>query len=462
VTAGAGPGRQDLHTFLAEYPAEHPEDVLVVDEPVSPDQVDTALLDELERRGRRPLVRCTNVDGLGLEVITNVFASRERVARLLGAHERTLHEAFQRAAARPVAPVVVDGSPLETVAEGDDVSLDALPLLTHFKHDRAAYLTSGVFVAEDPATGIGNLSYHRSMAIGPAELSTSLHSRGHLWRALGAARDRGEPLAVAIVVGAHPLFMLAAAARVAADVDERDVAGGLFGEPLEAILTPRHGIAVPAYSEFVLEGTIDPDAHGEEGPFGEFSGYSSHRSTNNVVRVEALLRRPDAVLLDVSGGRSPDHLNLGRIPREAEMAQRLRERFPDVVAVHYPSSGTHFHAYVAVRPSMAGSARQVMLALLGWDPYLKTVVAVDDDVDMTSDSDVLWALATRFQPDQDTFIVSGLPGSLLDPSSSASGTTSRMALDATRGPGFDAVAVAFDEGALARARALLDGQATSG
>jgi UbiD family decarboxylase len=103
-----------------------------------------------------------------------------------------------------------------------------------------------------------------------------------------------------------------------------------------------------------------------------------------------------------------------------------------------------------------------MLALLGWDPYLKTVVAVDDDVDMTNDSEVLWALATRFQPHEDVFVVSGLPGSLLDPSSSASGTTSRMALDATRGPDFDAVPVAFDEDALARVRALLDGQATSG
>jgi 2,5-furandicarboxylate decarboxylase 1 len=178
--------------------------------------------------------------------------------------------------------------------------------------------------------------------------------------------------------------------------------------------------------------------------------------------VDTVMRRPDALLLDVSGGRSPDHLNLGRIPREADVAHRMKERFPDVVAIHYPSSGTHFHAYVAVRGSLEGSARQVMLALLGWDPYLKTVVAVDDDIDLTRDSEVLWALATRFQPHRDVFIVVGLPGSLLDPSSSASGTTSRMALDATRGPGFEAVPVEFDEQALSRARALLGDQATSG
>ena len=76
-----------------------------------------------------------------------------------------------------------------------------------------------------------------------------------------------------------------------------------------------------------------------------------------------------------------------------------------------------------------------MLGLLGWDPYLKTVIAVDDDVDITDDSEVLWALATRFQPAEDIVILERLPGSALDPSSTPDGSTSRMGLDATRGPG---------------------------
>ena len=233
--------------------------------------------------------------------------------------------------------------------------------------------------------------------------------------------------------------------------DERAIAGGLFGAPLQLVRTPSHGIGVPAAAEFVLEGTIDPDAHAEEGPFGEFTGYSSDRSTNNVLRIDAMMRRKDAWLVDVVGGPYAEHLTLARLPREAEMSEKLKARFPSVTAIHYPNSGTHFHCYVALKQSRDGEARQIMLALLGWDPYLKNVVAVDSDVDITDDAQVLWAIATHFQPHRDLFVVDGLPGSPLDPSSSADGTTSRMGIDATRGSRFDGVRARVGDAAMQRA-----------
>ena len=123
--------------------------------------------------------------------------------------------------------------------------------------------------------------------------------------------------------------------------------------------------------------------------------------------------------------------------------------------MHYPNSGTHFHCYVALDQSRDGEARQIMLALLGWDPYLKTVIAVDSDIDISDDSQVLWALATHFQPHQDLFTIDGLPGSPLDPSSSANGTTSRMGLDATRSSGFDGIRAQLDPRIQGRMRQLL-------
>jgi 4-hydroxy-3-polyprenylbenzoate decarboxylase len=335
------------------------------------------------------------------------------------------------------------------------VDLARVPMLRHFETDRAAYITNAVIVAEDPHTGRGNLSYHRSMRASSNQLATSLHSRGHLWRMQQAAAAKGQALPVAMVIGAHPLFMLAAAARVPFGADERMVAGGLFGAPLQVVRTPKHGLLVPAAAEFVLEGLIDPEAKVEEGPFGEFTGYSSNRSTNHLLHVQTILKRSDAMLVDVVGGNSAEHLNLGRVPRESEMVTKLRERFPSVTAVHYPASGTHFHAYVALKQGRDGEARQVMLGLLGWDPYLKTVIAVDDDVDVTRDEEVLWALATHFQPHRDILMIDGLPGSALDPSASAAGTTSRMGLDATRGLQFEGVRATIAAASMERAAALL-------
>jgi len=437
---------QDFHRFLDDYRSRYADDVFVVTEEISPDQEVTALVWALAAQGREPLLYFERVNGT--RVATNIFASRERIARLLGTTTGRIHQTYQEKSRKAVDPKVVSSGPvLDSVEER--VDLAKLPLLRHFETDKAPYITNGIIVAEDP----GNLSYHRAMLHSKTELATSLHSRGHLWRLLENSKPKALP--IAMVVGAHPLFMMAASARVAFGVDERRIAGGLLGSPLEAIRTPKHGIRVPASAEIVLEGTLDPEAKAEEGPFGEFTGYSSNRTTNTLFRVETILRRRDAILVDVVGGNSPEHLNLSRVPRESEMAEKLMERFPGVTALHYPNSGVHFHAYVALRARREGEARQVMLALLGWDPYLKTVIAVDDDIGLTDDSQVMWALATHFQPHADVLIVDGLPGSALDPSASGAGTTSRMGLDATRGPNFEGVRARISDAAMARAAKIL-------
>ncbi|MGH9114626.1 MAG: UbiD family decarboxylase [Acidimicrobiales bacterium] len=452
---------QDFRVFLRQYEEDHPEDVLRVEEELSSDQDVTALVWKLASQGRGEMLVCPHVAGLGAQLVTNVFASRHRVARLLGTDVAGLHDAYQERARRAVDVRVLDDGPVSDEVEERSVDLASIPMIQHFETDRAPYITSGIICAQHPTTGVSNLSYHRAMIHSPSELATSLHSRGHLWRMLEAARASSGSLPAAMIIGGHPLFMLAASARVGPGVDERTIAGGLFGEALEVVPTPRYGIGVPATAEMVLEGVLDTEAVVEEGPFGEFTGYSSNRSTHTLFRVETVLRRRDAILIDVVGGNSAEHLNLARIPRESEMAERLKERFPSVTAVHYPNSGTHFHCYVALRQTRPGEARQVMLGLLGWDPYLKTVVAVDADVDVSDDASVLWALAAHFQPAQDLFLVEGLPGSPLDPSSSSAGTTSRLALDATRSPGFEGTRIEIAPRALARAAEVLGAAAAS-
>ncbi|MBK5571199.1 UbiD family decarboxylase [Ensifer sp. SSB1] len=448
--------KQDVRSFLADYRAEHPDDVITIDQQVLDDQDATALIWNLAERGRHPMLHLKDVSGVGSEVLCNIFASRDRIARLLGSTADRLHEAYQARANRPFTPEVLKQGPVtEQIISGDAVDLDALPMLKHFDTDRAKYITSGIIIGEHPETGAGNLSYHRAMIHSKNSLATSLHSRGHLWRLMNLAKEKGRPMPVAMVIGGHPLFMIAASARLAFGEDERDVAGGLMGEPLQVVRTPKYGIRVPAHAEIVLEGVLDPEAHVEEGPFGEFTGYSSDRSTNNLFTVETVMRRRDAILVSVAGGNSAEHLNLGRVPREAEVVEKLKARFPSITAVHYPSSGTHFHAYIAMKHTRDSEERQVMQGLLGWDQYLKTVVVVDADVDITRDSEVLWALATHFQPHKDVVIIEGLPGNALDPSASGIGTTSRMGLDATRGLNFHGVRARISDEACVRAAALL-------
>ena len=60
------------------------------------------------------------------------------------------------------------------------------------------------------------------------------------------------------------------------------------------------------------------------------------------------------------------------------------------------------------------------------------VLIVDDDVDVYNESEVLWAISTRFQADKDLMVVKGAMGVILDPSASDEGLTARMGIDATK------------------------------
>lgn len=452
------PSRQDLQTFLRDYSRSHPDDVLVVDEEVRDEQETTAVVYELRARAKSPLLVFTNVTGLDIPVVTNLFGSRARIAAMLGTDIRGIAEKLRLALTHSIPPAEVPNDTGLTVwQEAGDVDLRRLPLIMHFEGEGGPYITSGIVIAEDPdSPGLGNASYHRAMRTTANNvLGLNLGSRGDLWSYVGKCGERGTDLPVAMVIGAHPMFMIAAAATIPYEQDERHLAGGLLGEALEVVRTPGYGIGVPAASEFVLEGVIRPAMSAHEGPAAEFTGYYSQLSTKTMFEVERVLRRRNPILLDIISGDSAEHLDLGGLPRVALVERALKERFPNVTAVDYPLSACYFHCYVSVKPGRPTDPREVLLAVMSLDHYVKLVVVVDDDVDVAKEQEVLWAVATRFQADEDLLVIDKLRGSLLDPSSHEA-VTSRMGLDATRRPGFEAQRIGIAASAAERAVALLE------
>jgi UbiD family decarboxylase len=301
---------------------------------------------------------------------------------------------------------------------------------------------------------VRNLSYQRLQLKGPNRFGASLHSRGHIWDHLLRCEARGRNLEVAVVIGVHPAINLAAGAKVAMEVDEFDVAGALLGRPVELVKCKTIDIEVPAEAEFVLEGEILANEHEDEGPYGEYTGYSTYRSTRNVFAVKAITRRQKPIFHDIIPGYSSDHLLLGRSAKEAHVQMRLKEMVPNLVALNFPKSGTHFHAYLSIKKTAEGQARHALMLLLGLDPYLKFVVAVDEDVNVFDEEEVLWALATRFQADADMFMVPQVFCNRLDPSS-RDGMSAKLALDATTPLNWDVERAVVPREAAAKAAELL-------
>lgn len=442
-----------LRTFLDALPESQ---VLTLDQPLALDYVPTAIVLELEKRGKFPVLNIQRPEGFDMPVIANLFADRGRIAQMAGAASPAeFNQTWLYAEENAIPAIVVDSGPVqEIVIKGEDVDVRSLPISRHFEQDADRYIGSGILFCKDPDTGVRNLSYQRLQMKGKNRFGASLHSRGHIWDHLQRCEAQGRNLEVAVVLGAHPAVHLAAAAKVAMEVDELEIAGGLLKQPVKLVKCQTIDVEVPANAEIVLEGEILANTHEDEGPFGEYTGYSTYRSTRNVFVVKAITRRAKPIFLDIIPGYSNEHLLLGRVAKEAHVYDRLKEVLPTLKALNYPRSGTHFHAYMSFKKAVEGQARHALMLLFGLDSYIKLAVAVDEDIDVYNEEEVLWAIATRFQADTDMFMVPKVFCNRLDPSA-VDGMSAKLGVDATAPLTWDVERTSMPVEAVKAARALL-------
>ena len=251
---------------------------------------------------------------------------------------------------------------------------------------------------------------------------------------LQTAKERNDVLRVAMVVGAHPLFMLAASARVPYGTDERAIAGGLMGAPLDIVRTPRYGIGVPAAAEFVLEGSIDPAGYAEEGPFGEFTGHYSGGRNMTVVRIDKVSYRTKPIFESLYLGMPWTEIDYLMGPATCvPLYQQLKAEFPEVQAVN--AMYTHgLLAIISTKKRYGGFARAVGLRAMTTPHglgYVKMVIMVDEDVDPFNLPQVMWALSSKVNPAGDLVQLPNMSVLELDPGSSPAGITDKLIIDAT-------------------------------
>jgi UbiD family decarboxylase len=427
---------QDLRSYLDLLKRKRPDDWMVVSQEIDPVHEITALVVKLERElKRRPVLMLEKVRGTRFGVLTNLHASRARLALALGAAPDEMLRTYLRAMERPIPPrVVKDGPVKEVVLTGNQVDLGALPQIVHHEGDAGVFLTSAISFAKDPTAETWNCAYNRLMLKGRDTTSIHLTLGKHLWEFHRIAESRGEPLPVAFAIGVHPAIALGALAIGSVDEDERAIMGALLGEPLELVRAETSDVLVPAHAELVIEAEILPHQRTAEGPFGEFTGYSLGERQREVVKVKAITHRRDAIFQDIAVAHL-DHLLLSTIPIEANLYRAVRAMVPTVRQVRVPAP---FTCYVAIEQRIPGQAKNAILAVLGADLYMKRVVIVDHDVDVFDDRQVNWAIATRCQPDRDLTVISHVRGSDLDPSTSEDGYTAKWGVDATAKPSLSA------------------------
>ena len=433
---------KDLRTYLAQLKAKAPDQIRFVKEPISWEYDVTSYVTEMERLRSNPALIFENVKGSSIPIAVNLLGTVERINLAVNENTRDagsrlgFYDEWNRRFGKDKDPIQVNSGPVKDLKfKGSKIDLTSLPIPKFYEQDGGRYITAGLFLARNPENKEEvNLSFVRMHLQGKDRFGVSFHSRGHMWQYVEKAKALGEPLDSAVVIGAHPALYLAAAAKI---TNEYHKAGALMGEPMELVRCDTVDLPVPASAEIVLEGQVMLEEE-NEGPFTEYTGYISGRSTRNLFKVNAITRRKDSIFMAVAPSNSAEHLLLSGLPKQARISRAMMDfiHTPALDDIIWPVWGTHFACFMTLKDTVRGSpglAQQMSLLLLGLDHYVKLVGVLPEGTDLSDTGEVLEAIASRcdFVSGSGVNIVGTVYSQWLDPSSVKAGVSSKMILDAT-------------------------------
>lgn len=385
----------------------------------------------------------------GYRVLSNSLSSRKRLALTLDmpAGEtkmdfvRLWRERYKKI--KPIPPKIVKDSPLlENVYKDKDIDLLKFPTPKWHELDGGRYIGTGsIDITRDPDEGWVNWGTYRVMihdkdTVG-FYISPGKHGRIQREKYIST----GRPCKIAMSFGHDPLVFLAGSIEVPYAIPEYEFIGGVRGEPLELIEGEYSGLPIPANAEIVVEGDVIFDQAKIEGPFGEWTGYyASAERPEPFVKIRRLYHRNNPIMLGSPPGRPPAELGWYRSYLRSALIWDEMEKagVPDVKGVWLTvSGGSRLVLVVSIKQRYPGHAKQaaVVASQCHAGAYLgRYVIVVDDDIDPSNTDDMIWALASRSDPETDIDIIRRCWSGPLDPiiQPGKKGFNSRAIIDACR------------------------------
>jgi 2,5-furandicarboxylate decarboxylase 1 len=270
-------------------------------------------------------------------------------------------------------------------------------------------------ICKERGTGALNVGIYRHQKQGKRQLGLMVNPANHANYVRAEYEDHNEPMEVALAIGHHPALNMAAVSKQAGVGSELEIAGAFLGEPLRVVKAETVDLIVPADAEIIIEGIVPPHKRHYEGPFGEWPHYYYKEGEQPYIEVTAITMRRSPIYQCIHSAHF-EHNIIGAAPRLGSLLKRIQEVVPSTTGVNMPISGAaRSHCYISVKKRAEGDPKQAALAAIVTDPNIKHVIVVDDDVDVFNETQVLWALAMRFQADRDLVIIPNIIGSHLNP-----------------------------------------------
>ncbi|MFZ5834139.1 MAG: UbiD family decarboxylase [Pseudomonadota bacterium] len=337
-------------------------------------------------------------------------------------------------------PKTVRAAPVqEIVLTGDEIDLARLPIQTCWPNEPAPLITWPLVVTKGPgdrAEDSYNLGIYRMQVLDRNRtLMRWLRHRGGAQHHARWGAAKPEPLPAAVVIGADPGTILAAVTPVPDTLSEYQFAGLLRGQRVELVDCKTVPLKVPATAEIVLEGHVSLSDYGDEGPYGDHTGYYNSVEQFPVFTISAITMRRAPIYLSTFTGRPPDEPSiLGEALNEV-FVPLLQQQFPEIIDFWLPPEGCSYRiAVVSIKKAYPGHAKRVMMGVWSYlrqFMYTKWVIIVDDDIDIRDWKEVMWAISTRMDPVRDITQMQNTPIDYLDFASPESGLGGKIGLDAT-------------------------------
>jgi 4-hydroxy-3-polyprenylbenzoate decarboxylase len=399
-----------------------------------------------------PALLFRNVRGSTMPLLINQFGTERRMCLALGVQEldevrrrvadvfellsppKGLAEAMGAAATgfrtlKDSKPKIVSSAPCQEVVMAAP-SLDRLPIMTCWPDDGGPYITLPNVVTRDVRTGGRNVGMYRLQKHSATELG--LHWQIHKDAAADWREGAGR-MEVAIALGTDPVTTYAGSLPLPKHIDEFAVAGVLRSDRIELVQCKTVDIQVPANAEIVIEGWCERGVLAPEGPFGDHTGYYTPTEPFPVLNITCITHRRDPIYPSIVVGVPPsEDIWLGKAT-ERIFLPAVQMTLPEVVDYDLPFAGAfHNCCLVSIRKSYPGHARKVMHAIWGTGllSLTKSVVVVDEWVDVHDYNQVMWQLGANVDPARDVLLTSG-PLDQLDHAPSLQSLGGKIGFDAT-------------------------------
>ncbi|MDP2930867.1 MAG: UbiD family decarboxylase, partial [Chloroflexota bacterium] len=437
-----------MNDFLEVLKKKYPQELVVIDDKINPAEFEaTAILQHLENAGKYPAVLFTKPLNLKGEVskfplLINAVANREKFAISLGVDpsqcKLPLALLYSERELGRVKPVIIpkkEAPVKEVIKLGQEADLREFPIVKHHYMDPAPFLTM-IPIHRDLESGAYNAAFLRMQYKGPRRLGLYMGPRNN-WEIVRRHDVKNLDTPTVIVVTHHPAWEMGTLNVAPFGTNDYELIGSIMGEPVR--LTPSEtwgeDFMVPADADILIEGNTLANTREAEGPFGEYTGYFGPQRYSNIIDVTAITYCRNAVYQDAFVGHAENWI-MGSVPKEGSIYQKIKAVVPNVKGVHFANSGCGRHnVYIAIEQTVEGQAKQAALVAMGNMELSKHIVVVDSDIDPYNETEVLWAIATRVQPDEDVEIIHNIKGGNLDPSVRGDLLSSKMIIDATKPTG---------------------------